>query len=190
MKIKMELLSDTIFGNGMSIPGGEDISVLIDENGFPYYKGNTFKGVFRDETIKYLEWCGKSDKEIKDIVEIWFGMNGDDRIANGSKLIFSDFKLSGNVKQMIIDEIKKPEQILNSLSNLRTFTAIENETVKDGSLRIARCIDRGLVFYSDVRCAASDEEIIEEILGMIKWIGSMKSRGFGKVSISIVKEEK
>ena len=30
MKIRMELLSDAIFGNGMSIPGGEDISVLKD----------------------------------------------------------------------------------------------------------------------------------------------------------------
>ena len=30
MKIKMELLSDAIFGNGMSVPGGEDISVLRD----------------------------------------------------------------------------------------------------------------------------------------------------------------
>ena len=35
MKIQMELLSDTIFGNGRSIPGEEDISVLSDENGFP-----------------------------------------------------------------------------------------------------------------------------------------------------------
>ena len=49
MKIKMELLSDAIFGNGMSVPGGEDISVLRDMYGFPYYKGSTFKGVFREE---------------------------------------------------------------------------------------------------------------------------------------------
>lgn len=39
MKIRMELLSDAIFGNGMSIPGGEDISVLKDAQGFPYFKG-------------------------------------------------------------------------------------------------------------------------------------------------------
>ena len=49
MKIKMELLSDTILGNGMSIPGAEDISVLHDEYGFPYYKGSTFKGVLRGQ---------------------------------------------------------------------------------------------------------------------------------------------
>ena len=48
VKIKMTLLSDTIFGNGVSIPGGEDISVLTDENGFPYYKGSSLKGVFRE----------------------------------------------------------------------------------------------------------------------------------------------
>ena len=190
MKIKMELMSDAIFGNGMSIPGGEDISVLIDENGFPYYKGSTFKGVFRDESIKYLQWCGKTDKEIAEKIELWFGMNGDDRIINDNKLVFSDFKLSGNVRQMIKNEIKNPTYILDSLSNLRTFTAIENEVVKDGSLRIARCIDRGLVFYSDVHCDTSDETLIEEILGMIKWIGSMKSRGFGKVCISKVEEDR
>ena len=46
LKIKMQLISDVVFGNGMSIPGGEDISILCDEQGFPYYKGGTFKGIF------------------------------------------------------------------------------------------------------------------------------------------------
>ena len=58
MKIKMELISDAIFGNGASIPGGEDIAVLSDEYGFPYYKGGTFKGVFREELNRYLSWTG------------------------------------------------------------------------------------------------------------------------------------
>ena len=48
MKIKMELLSDAIFGNGMSVPGGEDISVLRYIYCFTYYIGSTFKGVFRE----------------------------------------------------------------------------------------------------------------------------------------------
>lgn len=190
MKIKMELLSDAIFGNGMSVPGGEDISVLADEHGFPYYKGSTFKGVFRDECIKYLEWSCKSEKEIKDKIELLFGVNGDDRIDNNNKIIFSDFTLSENVRKKILDEVNYPEQVSAALTNLRTFTAIEDGTVKEGTLRIARCIDRGLVFYSEVKCNDSDEELIVEILKMIKWIGSMKSRGFGKVSISRVEEGK
>ena len=48
MIVKMKLMEDAIFGNGQSIPGEEDISLLRDENGFPYYKGSSFKGVFRE----------------------------------------------------------------------------------------------------------------------------------------------
>ena len=54
MKIVMRLLSDTIFGNGESIPGAEDMSVLVDDYGFPYYKGGTLKGIFREELGRYL----------------------------------------------------------------------------------------------------------------------------------------
>lgn len=44
--IEMTLLSDAIFGNGLSIPGGEDIATQMDDQGFPYLKGNTLKGIF------------------------------------------------------------------------------------------------------------------------------------------------
>ena len=62
--LRMTLLSDTIFGNGMSVPGEEDIAVLTDAQGFPYYKGSTFKGVFREEMGRYLEWEGESSSFI------------------------------------------------------------------------------------------------------------------------------
>ena len=32
LQVRLELLSDTIFGSGHSIPGGEDIAVCQDEN--------------------------------------------------------------------------------------------------------------------------------------------------------------
>ena len=78
MKIRMELLSDAIFGNGLSIPGGEDISVLKDAQGFPYFKGSTFKGVFREELQRYYEWQGESNPEEK--VKVLLGFGGDDNI--------------------------------------------------------------------------------------------------------------
>ena len=46
--IEMTLQSDAVFGNGLSIPGGEDIATQMDDAGFPYLKGNTFKGIFRE----------------------------------------------------------------------------------------------------------------------------------------------
>ena len=58
LQVRLELLSDTIFGSGHSIPGGEDIAVCQDENGYPYLKGTTFKGLLRESMHDLLEWSG------------------------------------------------------------------------------------------------------------------------------------
>ena len=70
MKITMKLLSDVIFGNGSSVPGAEDISVLHDSAGFPYYRGATFKGIFREALALYLSWQGKSQEDIVEYINL------------------------------------------------------------------------------------------------------------------------
>ena len=189
MKIKMELLSDAIFGNGMSVPGGEDISVLRDMYGFPYYKGSTFKGVFREELYRYLEWTQNPNP--KKEVDRLLGFGGDDNVLNNDKIVFSDFCISDKVKDIVLAEIgeNQPDQVLDACTHLRTFTSIsEDGSVKEGTLRIGRCIDKGLCFYSELNCQKKDEELVIEVLKLIKWIGTMRNRGFGKVKITIVKE--
>ena len=185
MKIKMLLLSDTIFGNGASIPGAEDISVLCDDFGFPYYKGGTFKGIFRETLEVYLGLLGKNDSEVLEIIERLLGKPG----ATGNSdnnLVFSDFTLSEHVKKKVILEVGKnnPDLIKQIFTNLRAFTAIDEGRVQDGSLRYARCVNNGLCFYSEVICCKEDEELVREILAMIKNIGTMRNRGFGNVIIS------
>lgn len=189
MIVKMELLSDTIFGNGMSVPGAEDISVLCDEKGFPYYKGTTFKGVFREQLELYLGWSGKTKVQIQDEVKRLLGVEGTEE--SGDKLIFSDFTLSECVKVEIEKAIgQSASDIKEVLTNLRTFTKIsEDGAAQKGSLRIARCVDQGLIFYSEILCKKEDEKVVEEVLGTIKWIGSMRNRGFGKVRITVGKGE-
>lgn len=185
MKIAMKLLSDTIFGNGESIPGAEDIAVLTDSFGFPYYKGGTFKGVFREELIRFLELSGSSDIEISRKVSDLLGNSGDDENSS-NKLVFSDLTISGNVKQIIAGEMGKERslEITDLFTNVRTFTAIgENGIVSRGSLRMARCVNKGNVFYGEILCNQSEEELVKSVLGMIKYIGSMRNRGFGNVEI-------
>ena len=89
MKIQMELLSDTIFGNGISIPGGEDISVLADEQGVPFYRGSTLKGVFRETLIGLLEWKSCITEEAWVQANALLGESGDDRM-DSNKVIFED----------------------------------------------------------------------------------------------------
>lgn len=188
MKIRMQLISDVVFGSGESVPGGEDISVLSDAYGFPYYKGGTFKGIFREELGNYLAWtgAGQTGAEIKRLL----GNGGDDDLQNQDKLIFSDFTLSDYVKGQILSEIgtDRKYHVLDALSHVRTFTAVsEDGIVLEGSLRQCRCVNRGLNFYSEIQCSQKDEQMVEEVLSMIKWIGTMRNRGFGKVKLSVIR---
>lgn len=186
--LRMTLLSDTIFGNGMSVPGEEDISLLTDLQGFPYYKGSTFKGVFREEMERLLEW----EREDSSLIGILFGEGKpgyDIPEVERRRLIFSDFKLSPFVRKRITQEIEgQPDRILDCLTNMRAFTRISEEgTAERGSLRYARCVNRGLIFYGTLGCACEDEGKVLEALKFVKWIGTLRNRGFGNVCVEVEK---
>ena len=180
MIIKMTLLSDAIFGNGLSIPGEEDISVLCDKEGFPYYKGGTFKGIFGEEMKRYLALTGSG----QEMARKFLGFGGNDQASD--QLIFSDFTISEWVKKQVLKELSSnATEIKDALTNIRTFTAVDEEgMVKEGSLRMARCVNKGLVFYSKISgIQPGEEQLIKDVLRMVKWIGTLRNRGFGKVRI-------
>lgn len=188
MIVKMELLSDAVFGNGASVPGAEDISVLCDRNGFPYYKGSTFKGIFREEMERLLRFQNISSGQIEETLTDLLGQAGDDE-KNEGKIRFSDFCISRGTKEKVIAAVKNPAEVTAVTTNTRMFTAVDDcGIVKKGSLRMARCVDKGLSFYSEIECPRGKQELVEETLGMIKWVGSMRNRGFGKVKISVIAE--
>ncbi|MCM1057451.1 MAG: hypothetical protein NC517_07590 [Firmicutes bacterium] len=189
MKIRMQLISDAVFGSGESVPGGEDISILSDENGFPYYKGGTFKGIFREEMGNYLAWTMPDEKAARAEMNRLLGAGGDHGVRKEDRLVFSDFALSGYVKRQILSETggNQADTVLDALSHIRTFTAISPEgIVQEGSLRQCRCINRGLNFYSELRCSRKDEPLVKEVLSLIKWVGTMRNRGFGKVKLTVI----
>ena len=185
--IQMELDSDGIFGSGRSRPGGEDICVQADAQGFPYMKGSTIRGIFREELINHLCWQGLSEAEIRERVAALLGEAGYDGIEAARKLRFTDLTLLLAVRQRILAEEASPEEILGMFTYLRTFTALEDGMVKEGSLRIGRCIKKGLHFYGAVECAAEDTALVREVMERIKWVGTMRGRGFGKVRITVWK---
>lgn len=181
--VHMQLESDAIFGNGMSMPGGEDISIQTDFRGFPFLKGSTLKGIFREELINYLSWIKKPKEEAVDMVRNLMGESGsDDTLCR--KLVFSDLTLHPDVMRGIEgEEGITRQEITEMLTYLRTFTELENGIAKEESLRTARCIRKGLNFYGTCTCDREDAKIVKEVLTLIKWAGSMRSRGFGKVRV-------
>ena len=187
MIVQMTLLEDVIFGNGESIPGEEDISILRDDFGFPYYKGSSFKGIFREELGRLLEW--KNVENAEAIIKKLLGEAGSDDSNSNAQICFSDFVISDKVKSSVLAETKDTKEIIDAFSSIRTFTSIdESGMVKEGSLRSARCVNKGIHLYSEISCNDEDKELIKEVFSLIKWLGTMRNRGFGRVLIEEYKE--
>lgn len=181
--VHMKLESDTIFGSGMSMPGGEDICIQTDSQGFPFLKGSTLKGIFREELINYLVWEKKTKEEVEETVRRLMGERGSDDIKNFDKLIFSNMSLHPEVIKKILEEELAPQDVTEMFTYIRVFTSLEDGLVREGSLRSARCIKKGLNFYGTCSCREEDSSTVKEVLRLIKWAGTMRSRGFGKVRI-------
>lgn len=168
LRITMELLSDTIFGSGFSIPGGEDIAVCRDSAGYPYLKGSTLKGLLRESLENYLVWTDGSETELFALLgeSGWSGMDDSRRIH------LTDLTLG----QRPAD----PEECFST----RMFTSLEDGVVKTGTLRMASCIHSGQYFFGNLICREEDIQLLSAALSGIKWVGTMRSRGFGRVRVS------
>ena len=186
--IEMTLLADAVFGNGLSIPGGEDIATQMDDQGFPYLKGNTLKGMFREELINLLGWTGKDEKETDETVCTLMGEGGSEQLDETRKVRFSDLVINPELRKTVEEETDDLAGHIAMFTYTRDFTSLEDGMAKEGSLRQCRTVKSGLHFYGTCYCAKEDAELVREVLSLIKWVGTMRNRGFGKVSI-VVEEQ-
>lgn len=192
MIVKLKLLSDAVFGSGKSIPGGEDIGILTDEYGFPYISGTNIKGNLRETMTNLLSWKKESDTVIEEL----FGMANRESLEDGSrqKIYVSDFMIPLSVRKAVCEELEidtvskrnaRKEQVTSLFTELRAFTRLEDGVSAKGSLRDARCIVQGMVFLGKIECPKEREEIVRESLAHLKWLGSMRTRGFGVVEMTV-----
>lgn len=165
LSVAMELCSDAVFGSGHSIPGGEDTAICLDQGGYPYVKGSTWKGLLRESLENLAAWGGADSSDVDAMLgqEDWSGL------ADGRRI------------QLTALTLDSPPEAPEDCCGLRTFTALENGTVKEGTLRTAACVRRGLVFSGQIQCEQGDAPVLRDALAGIKWAGAMRSRGFGRV---------
>lgn len=172
-KLTMTLRSDAIFSSGNSVPGGEDISIRTDLNGNPLVPGSTLKGLLREAVENYLCWTSASDPE--KTAAALFGEEGYREEEGSRRLVFDDLRMN---RQPLSDNWK----------GLRTFTQIDSTgIVKPGSLRSAACIRKGMSFTGFLFLDSEDMGLIENSLKAIRWVGLLRSRGFGSVDFSLSK---
>jgi CRISPR-associated protein Csx10 len=50
---------------------------------------------------------------------------------------------------------------------------------------MARCVNKDLIFYGSVICEEDDEAQVRDVLSLMKWIGTMRNRGFGHIRVDV-----
>lgn len=167
--IRMELLSDTIFSSGNSIPGGADITLRKDSQGRIYVPGSTIKGLLREAMGNYMVWTNSGTNEDLNAL---LGHPGIHPADSDRRLIFGDLRP------------ENPELAEEDCAYLRTFTKLKNGVAEHKTLHSALCIQRGLILTGKLICAEADAPLVKNSLLLIQSVGLKRNRGFGQVRIT------
>lgn len=193
MKIEIELLSPLQLSSGR-----EDIihdsDAVHDSYGVPYFPGKRLKGLLYESALELVEMGAKFNKRDIDIL---FGNIGETRIridnfylksrteAEDAEKIRSSWSYLEN-KYL---EIFNTENVWQSYTEVRHQTKIDEATgtAEDKSLRNMRVVQKGLAFIGDIYLLAGanrindDESIVEQALLNLRFAGSKRNRGFGRI---------
>lgn len=196
--IRVELLSDMVFGSGSAVAGSVDLEVLHSKSGVPYMMGKTLKGKLREE-LRHVLKCKHTGIEQDKQVERILGSADDYDYAT---LKFTDLRLDSQV-EALLDQIVSNSEIpvneidmLNAMTSVRNFTGINAATgvAEKGTLRKIQVINKGLIFYSSVvaqnALAPEDEAALAAAVASLRHLGSKETRGKGAVSCRLMKNGK
>ena len=167
LQVTMELLSDAIFGSGFSVPGGEDIAVYKDAAGYPLVKGSTFKGLLRESMGNFLTWTGGQESDLIALL----GESGWPGPDESRRIHLTDLTL------------EDPPADQSACYSDRAFSRMEDGVAVGGSLRFAACVHSGVRFSGQLTCSGEDVPLVQQALMGIKWAGTMRGRGFGRVRV-------
>lgn len=193
MKIEIELLSPLQLSSGR-----EDIihdsDAVHDSYGVPYFPGKRLKGLLYESALELVEMGAKFNKRDIDIL---FGNIGETRIR------IDNFYLKGSTEAEDAEKIRsswsylenKYPEIFNTENVWQSYTEVRHQTkideatgtAEDKSLRNMRVVQKGLAFIGDIYLLVGanrindDESIVEQALLNLRFAGSKRNRGFGRI---------
>jgi len=180
--IEIELLSETVFGGDASPLGTADIEIQTDEFGLPYLSGKTLKGLLREQAEWYNSFLPPEERLDKEIGRL-FGMPWKD---NHEALRIGSAKLGDAIYDFARRHNLGPADMLEAVTHIRSMTSIdETGRAAKGTLRQARVIKPGFVFYAPVFAAADlsikERMLLEKAVKLLRHVGLMRNRGKGEV---------
>ncbi len=194
--LRITLKSDLCASSGQAFSSVVDSDIVTDSFGLPYIPARRIKGCLLD-AAKYLKEAKAIDTKT---IEALFGRSGQGT-ASGSdpqsiKIGNGYLENHETLRSVLAERKGIPSQRVTELfTAVKSQTAIENDTVKTGSLRYTRTLSHYLpyskaengehaetVFLFNVKGVPDEHsETFAKICKALRHIGLMRTRGLGAV---------
>ncbi len=176
-------------GSGTGDDVSVDLSVLKDDYGLPVIPGKTIKGLFRDAyelMARHPDFSGIDTDEM-------FGHGGRDTDGKekSATLRFYSAGLPEDIRKYLLTDFSQNKDIIQNMYRTTSTTSLdEGGIAKDHTLRKKEVtIQMKLISHID-----AEENINMEHLkiaaGLVKFAGSGRNRGLGRLDITVKAEEK
>lgn len=194
--LRITLKSDLCASSGQAFSSVVDSDIVTDSFGLPYIPARRIKGCLRD-AAKYLEKAKAIDPITIDAL---FGCSGQGTASgsdpNSIKIGNGYLENHETLRSVLAERKGIPAQRVTELfTAVKSQTAIENDTVKTGSLRYTRTLSHYLpyskaengehsetVFLFSVKGVTDEHsKAFESICKALRHIGLMRTRGLGAV---------
>ena len=199
--LRLELLSDTLFGRGDGVAGLVDAEVQHDDHGLPYLGGRALKGLLGsecDDLVFALDKMGQGERW-HPVADRLFGQSG--ATFQGQAILrIGPARLPEDLRAAIAWDIDNGRltrsDVLESLTTLRRQTAMDPITgaPRKETLRTIRLILRGTVFYAQLTFLQdpSDDDLalLAATVKALRGGGTGRNRGHGRIKAELLDEER
>ena len=180
-KLVITLKSDLCVASGDGFSSGIDVDICYDDHGFPFIPGRRVKGCLREVANDILPQCSDSI----------FGSPR--RRESGCLKVGNAVLPSLDAMRLIADSESVPtSEICSLFTRVRAQTAIEGDSVKDGTLRFIRVVNHyspitydELEFEAPIEIAEEYASDFEMLVTGLRNIGYRRNRGFGAIKCRI-----
>ena len=197
-QLKLKLLSAALIGSGEGFGSLIDTDIVFDDAGIPFVPSKRIKGCLLDSAEEVRTLFDSSHINCLMDINKTFGETGNSEsgAVYFSNLTIEDYDknkawLDYFLKNNKYPDLLSKERILETFTEIRQQTAIDNGVAKDSSLRTIRVIKKGFEFYGDVHIDNETEAIVNTLnLSCLnfRFMGTKRNRGLGEVHCSLLKD--
>ena len=171
-------------GSGLASGAHLDALVIKDKNGMPYIPGKTLKGIIKESVFRYISFTTNENEDNRfESFNNHFGYVDDNGETHEGKSFFSNANVNN------YDKIIQHDLCAQMFSSIASTQINEYGVAENNSLRKIEVAVPCTLIASISNIDDNFAGIIEQALGLIKNMGTGRSRGLGRCSFSKIESD-